>query len=73
MVAQVVRQDVVAGIVQDLVFGEEVDLEAAEVGPRFQVSFLGVGMPGAVVRFVASAVVSVMASSSLSIRSMSTI
>jgi len=42
MVAKVVRQDVVAGIVQDLVFREEVDLESAEVRPRFEVSWIPV-------------------------------
>jgi hypothetical protein len=36
MVAEVVGQDVVAGVVQELVLGEEVDLESAEVGPRLQ-------------------------------------
>jgi hypothetical protein len=46
VVANVVRQDVVAGIVEDLVLREEVHLEAAEVGPRLQVS----GVPVAIAR-----------------------
>jgi len=46
VVADVVGEDVVAGVMQDLVFREEVDLEAAEVGPGLQVSGVPVAIAG---------------------------
>jgi hypothetical protein len=51
VVAEVVGEDVVAGVMQDLGLGEEVDLEAAEVGPGFQVA--GVPVPIARHRVIA--------------------